>query len=189
LKLLDILDSTPFPIGYRIAFITNFFREPVLREMELRFDIIRPELTVLMCAHVRDYVHAKDICEITEQPPNTVGRGVASLERKGLIRRSRDKKDTRRQTIKITPAGEKLHGQIMKMFKQVEKKMLAGLTKKEQAQLFSLLDKIARDVEHWHIVRLTRKLTDALALIDVCVLDHLIIGQGVQTSLAERGSM
>jgi len=38
-------------------------------------------------------------------------------------------------------------------------------------------------------VRLTRKLTDALALIDVRVLDHLIIGHGVQTSLAERGLM
>ncbi len=38
-------------------------------------------------------------------------------------------------------------------------------------------------------VRLTRKLMDALALIDVRVLDHLIIGQGVQTSLAERGLM
>lgn len=38
-------------------------------------------------------------------------------------------------------------------------------------------------------VRLTRKLIDALSLIDVRVLDHLIIGQGVQTSLAERGLM
>ena len=38
-------------------------------------------------------------------------------------------------------------------------------------------------------VRLTRKLTDAPALIDVRVLDHLIIRQGVQTSLAERGLM
>lgn len=38
-------------------------------------------------------------------------------------------------------------------------------------------------------VRLTRKLSDALALIDVRVLDHLVIGQGVQTSLAERGLM
>lgn len=36
-------------------------------------------------------------------------------------------------------------------------------------------------------VRLTKKLSDALALVDVRVLDHLVIGQGVQTSLAERG--
>ena len=38
-------------------------------------------------------------------------------------------------------------------------------------------------------VRLTRKLVDALALVDVRVLDHLVIGRGVQTSLAERGLM
>lgn len=38
-------------------------------------------------------------------------------------------------------------------------------------------------------IRLTRKLTDALALVDIRVLDHLIIGRGVQTSLAERGLM
>ena len=36
-------------------------------------------------------------------------------------------------------------------------------------------------------VRLTRKLVDALALVDIRVLDHLVIGQGMQTSLAERG--
>ena len=38
-------------------------------------------------------------------------------------------------------------------------------------------------------VRLTRKLIDALSLIDVRVLDHLVCGQGVYTSLAERGLM
>ena len=38
-------------------------------------------------------------------------------------------------------------------------------------------------------VRLTRKLVDALALVDVRVLDHLIVGQGEQSSLAERGLM
>ncbi len=36
-------------------------------------------------------------------------------------------------------------------------------------------------------ISITKKLTDALALIDVRVLDHMIIGRGSQTSLAERG--
>lgn len=36
-------------------------------------------------------------------------------------------------------------------------------------------------------IAITTKLKDSLALIDVRVLDHLILGQGVQTSLAERG--
>jgi DNA repair protein RadC len=36
-------------------------------------------------------------------------------------------------------------------------------------------------------LRITQRLKDALALIDVRVLDHLIIGEGAGTSLAERG--
>jgi DNA repair protein RadC len=36
-------------------------------------------------------------------------------------------------------------------------------------------------------LRITQRLKDALALIDVRVLDHLIVGEGAGTSLAERG--
>jgi len=36
-------------------------------------------------------------------------------------------------------------------------------------------------------LRITQRLKDALALIEVRVLDHLIIGEGEVTSLAERG--
>ena len=38
-------------------------------------------------------------------------------------------------------------------------------------------------------LRITQRLKDALALIEVRVLDHLIIGEGRGTSLAERGLM
>jgi len=38
-------------------------------------------------------------------------------------------------------------------------------------------------------VRLTRKLCDALTLIDVRVLDHIIVSGSLSTSLAERGLM
>lgn len=36
-------------------------------------------------------------------------------------------------------------------------------------------------------IRLTRRLSDALALVDIRVLDHLVIGDGDGASLAERG--
>ncbi|MDX9740973.1 MAG: DNA repair protein RadC [Gammaproteobacteria bacterium] len=38
-------------------------------------------------------------------------------------------------------------------------------------------------------IRLTGRLRDALALVDVRVLDHLIVGDGLATSLAELGMM
>ena len=36
-------------------------------------------------------------------------------------------------------------------------------------------------------IRITQRIKDALALIEVRVLDHLIVGQGTGVSLAERG--
>lgn len=38
-------------------------------------------------------------------------------------------------------------------------------------------------------IEITKKLSNALALIDVRVLDHIIVGDGYQVSLAERGEM
>ncbi len=149
MKLIDILDATPFGIGYRLAFLTNFWREPILRQMEKDFGIIRPELTVLMCLAFRDNVHARDICEVTEQPSNTVSRGVASLERKGYLVRTRDTDDTRRQVLRITTEGRNVHDQIMARFAQAEQRMLNVLSPHEQADLHCLLDKVARDVVTW----------------------------------------
>jgi DNA-binding MarR family transcriptional regulator len=149
MKLIDILDATPFGIGYRLAFLTNFWREPILRQMEKDFGIIRPELTVLMCLAFKDDVHARDICEVTEQPSNTVSRGVASLEKKGYLMRTRDKEDTRRQVLRITPAGRAVHDQVMAQFAQAEQRMLAVLSHQEQTDLLCLLDKVARDVDDW----------------------------------------
>lgn len=149
MKLIDILDATPFPIGYRIAFITNFLREPLLRQMEKDYGIIRPELTVLMCLSFRDDVHARDICEVTEQPSNTVSRAVGSLEKKGLIQRTKDSVDTRRQVLNITAEGRVIHDKIITLFADAESAMLAGLTQGEQDHLRSLLDTVARSVEAW----------------------------------------
>jgi DNA-binding MarR family transcriptional regulator len=149
MKLIDILDATPFPIGYRIAFLTNFWREPLLRRMERETGLIRPELTVLMCLSFRGDLNARDICEITEQPSNTVSRAVSSLVRKGYISRRQDTVDTRRQVLNITDSGRAVHEQVMAMFAAAETRMLGALSQKEQAELHHLLDKLARSVEDW----------------------------------------
>ena len=151
MKLIDILDTTPFPIGYRLAFLTNFWREPILRQMEKETGLIRPELTVLMCLNFRNDVHARDICEVTEQPSNTVSRAVGSLEKKGLITRTKDSIDTRRQVLNITKDGRHLHDQVMRMFVEAEQNMLSGLDPEEETQLLRLLDKLARSVEGWKV--------------------------------------
>ena len=149
MDLIDILDAVPIPIAYRIAFITNFYREPLLRRIEREHGVIRPEWTVLICLVYRDGICARDICAITEQPSNTVSRAVASLEAKGLVRSRPDRSDGRRRNLSLTDAGRALHDRLMEPFVQAEAQMTASLTPAEKTQLVHLLDKIARDTPRW----------------------------------------
>ena len=117
LKLLGILDGVPIPIGYRVAFLTAFYREPLLRRMEREHGIIRPEWTVLVCLAYRDGLNARDVAEITEQPSNTVSRGVASLVAKGLVARRPDPADARRGLLQhLLPEGRRVHDAVMATF-------------------------------------------------------------------------
>ncbi len=149
MKLIDILDATAIPVGYRLAFLTNFWREPLLRWMERETGIIRPELTVLMCLSFHRDLNARDICEITEQPSNTVSRAVGSLEEKGYITRERDAIDTRRRVLNITESGQAVHDRLLTRFAEAEAKMLETLTPQEVETLTALLDKLGRDVVRW----------------------------------------
>ncbi|MEX0285632.1 MAG: MarR family winged helix-turn-helix transcriptional regulator [Paracoccaceae bacterium] len=149
MKLIDILDGTSFPVAYRITFLTNFWREPLLRKMERDTGLIRPELTVLLCLSFRANLYARDICEITEQPSNTVSRAVTSLVEKGYITRTRDTVDTRRQVLNITDDGRTVHDALTAEFARAEAKMLETLTAEEQSVLTGLLDRLARDVNRW----------------------------------------
>lgn len=149
LKLIDILDATPIPVAYRMAFIINFYREPLIRRMERDTGLIRPELTVLICLSFRSALNARDICEITEQPSNTVSRAVASLVGKGFVTSARDAVDTRRNVLAITEAGQAVHDRVMATFEAAECAMLETLEPEEVATLTRLLDKLARDVDRW----------------------------------------
>lgn len=153
MKLIDILDATPIPVGYRLAFLTNFWREPLLRRMEAEFGLIRPELTVLMCLNFEKNLNARDICEITEQPSNTVSRAVASLCEKGHITRELDEHDNRRRVLNITQSGKDLLDGIMALFIEAERELLQFLSADEVAQLTGLLDKLARAVPEWSRAR------------------------------------
>ncbi len=149
MKLIDIVSGTSFPYVYRIAFLTIFFREPLLRRIEREFGIIRPEWTVLLCLNFRDGLNARDICEITEQPSNTISRAVNTLQEKGLIVSRPDHADGRRALLYITEKGQRLHDTAVPLAEEAERKLLECLDADEVRQLDGLLEKLARAVPNW----------------------------------------
>lgn len=149
MRLMGIIDQVSIPTLYRIAFLTNFAREPLLRRMQREFGIIRPEWTVLICLRHREDVSPSDICEFTEQPRNTVSRAVASLEERRLIRRESDQADGRRARLSLTQAGKRLHDRIMPMFEDIEAKLLEPLNPSEREAFAATLQKLCLHVPMW----------------------------------------
>jgi len=117
--------------------------------MEAEFGLIRPEWTVLICLTHENGIAQKDICEITEQPSNTVSRAVKTLVLKGHVERRSDPIDGRRDVLRITKTGRVLYKQVVPMFVAGEEKMLACLSAKEKVQLDNILDKMCRSVPDW----------------------------------------
>ncbi|MEN3161382.1 MarR family transcriptional regulator [Tistrella mobilis] len=149
LKLFGLFDTVPIRQAYRLAFLTNFYRAPLLRRIEQEHGLTRPEWTILICLSHQDGLNPRDICDFTEQPRNNVSRGAALLEAKGLITRSPDPEDARRALLHLTETGRALYARLMPLFQAREAEMLAVLSPEERAQLDHLLTRLTAELPVW----------------------------------------
>lgn len=70
--------------------------------------------------------------------PTTLN-AILSMERRGLVRRVRDKADRRRQLVYLTPKGRALSADVLPRSMEVVRDATAGLTIRELAMLLELL--------------------------------------------------
>lgn len=145
----DIILGSTIPFAYRMAYLVNIYREPLLKKVEEDLGLKRPEWTVLLCLSMHNGMIAKDISTLTGQPRNSISRAIISLENQGLLRRHPNEEDKRRILLQITKKGIKKFTQIVPSFEMREKQMVLSLTDKEQDQLYGLLDKLCDSVPNW----------------------------------------
>ncbi len=141
-----IVKDNPIPFFFRIVYLSNNYRDPLLRTIENDLGLTRPEFSILMCLAQRDGLSAIDVSEITRQPQNTVARGVLLLARKGLIRKETSKGDARRSHLYLTAKGGKAYASFIGLVKEANRKMIAGLTQTEVDRLDVILDKMCDGV-------------------------------------------
>jgi len=147
MKLRHITFDNPIPIYFKIAFLTNHFRDPTNRRLESRHGLTRPEFTILFCLAQQDEISAIDVADITQVPANTLSRGVSMLEQKKLITRTGDPVDRRRALLSLTRKGARMYELILADLKEANDEMIAALSKEEQRQLDRLLTKMCAAVK------------------------------------------
>jgi MarR family transcriptional regulator, transcriptional regulator for hemolysin len=72
----------------------------------------------------------------------TITHHIDRLEQQGLVRRQMDPADRRVRRLELTPAGERLHESLLASMRQFERRLLAGVSDAERAQLRETLARI-----------------------------------------------
>lgn len=77
----------------------------------------------------------RELCDEIDLDRSTVADLVARMERRGLVRRDRDPLDTRRNTVRLTPAGRTERDRLAPLVEQVQRELTSALSPQEGAAL------------------------------------------------------
>ena len=78
----------------------------------------------------------------TSVDPSDLVAVLTELERRGLVQRSADPSNRRRNIVSITPAGSKQLRALDEVLDQIQERVLAPLSQNERRQLTKLLRKL-----------------------------------------------
>ena len=149
LVLAAILKNNPIPAAYRLNYVANFYVGPLIKRMEDKHKMTRPEWIVLFCLNQQPSLNAQQISNVTGRPKTSISTAVRQLQKKKLIVRHTDAKDGRRQVLLATEAGQKIYKAILRSFIAREEDMLACLDRNERRVLMALLDKMIENSGSW----------------------------------------
>ncbi len=145
----QVFNKVRIPIAYKMGYVTNNYREPSFRTIEVAFGLARPETLTLIFLGANDGSTATDICEHSGHLKTNISRAVLALESKGLIRRLPSADDMRRQHLYLTATGREMHDKFIHKLFLREEAMMKCLTKAEYAMFDELLGKICAYVPTW----------------------------------------
>lgn|GEM_PF-125490 len=109
--------------------------------------LARTQYRVLYHAKTSGGVPGKQLLEQLQVEPATLSGIIDTLEAKGLVERREQPDDKRRKNIVLTAAGRKLLAKIPPPGPVIEQAMLAGLNKKDAAELARINERIIGNLE------------------------------------------
>ena len=86
-----------------------------------------------------------DLARSTSVDPSDVATVLGELERRGLVARTADPTNQRRNIVSITPAGSRQLRALDRVIEDVQDRVLAPLSPNERRQLTKLLRKLVDD--------------------------------------------
>lgn len=147
--LASILEHNPIIDAYLLNYLANFYVGPLLKVVEARQGLTRPEWIVIFCLSQREGLNAQQIGEVTGRAKSSISHAVKLLQKKALLVRCPDPADGRRQVLMLTDRGRAAYLDLVSFFVEREKGMLSCLTQSERSTLRKLMIKLTDNMESW----------------------------------------
>jgi DNA-binding MarR family transcriptional regulator len=137
----DLAPSDDFgrSISYLIGAISNILSIGGSRLYRRAYNIGLTEWRLMWVLAIAPRITAQGASQIMGLDKAAVSRAVAALESRELARVTPDPSDSRQRIIELSEAGRELHGRIMIISKERERRLLAPFTKDEIRVLTGLL--------------------------------------------------
>lgn len=102
----------------------------------------RPEWELLFTIQQRQPVGAKELSQILHVSPGAVSQLLEQLDNQGLVERTVDPQDRRRQSLHVAPAGEVLLKEMGKQRQAFMRDLMESMTDEELAVWLKIQQKL-----------------------------------------------
>lgn len=106
-----------------------------------------PQFAVLNALEEKPDIDQRTLSEHVHLDRSTIADLVARLVRRDLVARVRDPLDGRRNVLKLTPEGRRVHKRLVTRTARMNRVFLAPLEEDEQEQLMRLIARVAAAAE------------------------------------------
>lgn len=129
-------------LPYRLSVLSNRISDAIARTYRERFGLAVTEWRVMAVLGRHRALSAGEVAQRTAMDKVAVSRAVARLLGRGLLARDTHGDDRRRSVLALSPAGRRVHDQVVPLALDYERALLAPLDPDERATLARLLSRL-----------------------------------------------
>lgn len=147
-------------LPYLLSITANTVSGRLAQEYRVRYGLNVPEWRVMAVLGDSGALTQRQLCRLTTMDKVAVNRACKELEKRGLAQRQPNVDDGRSHHLALTDAGHTMHGAIMPLALELERRLFSSFTEEELTSFHTLLANIraeaadlsAEDIDFGHII-------------------------------------
>ena len=137
-------------LPYLLSVTSNAVSGRIAQEYRTRFGLKVPEWRVMAVLGDSGPMTQRQLTAFTLMDKVAVNRACKELEERGLASREPNTKDGRSHLLELTDAGRQMHGEIMPLALEMERRLFSTFSEEETETFRSLLLRIKEEVRDLH---------------------------------------